>query len=124
MSRLTRVRFTIAAALVAGLITGCKREPTSTPASALFANDPFFIRGSVSEVGKPWGNLVTGEPGTSYKTDRAYFRITPETEFVRADGSAATVADVKVGTKITLWITGPIMESYPVQVAAQRILIE
>jgi hypothetical protein len=124
MSRLTRARVTIAVALVAAFVAGCKREPATTPASAMFGNEPFFIRGSVTEVGKPWGTLVTGEPGTSYKIDKAYFRVTPATQVVRADGSAATIADVKVGTKITLWIAGPIMESYPVQVSAQRILIE
>lgn len=125
MSRTRRIHVTIAAALVAtAFLGGCKREPTSSPAAALLASEPFFIRGAVSHVDHPWGIIVEGEPGTDYKTDKASFRIGPGTELIRADGTAGTAADIKVGTKITLWITGPIRESYPVQVDARRVLIE
>ena len=125
MSLTPRVRATLVVALLASAaLGGCRRDATSSPASGLFANEPFFIRGEVTDVGGPWGALVAGEPGTSYKVDQAFFRTSSETEFVRADGRAATAADVKVGATITLWITGPIMESHPVQVAAKRILIE
>jgi hypothetical protein len=41
-----------------------------------------------------------------------------------ANGSAATAADLVVGKKISLWITGIIMESYPVQVQATEIVVE
>ncbi len=125
MSQTRRIHVTIAAALAAiAFLGGCKREPTSSPAAALLAREPFFIRGSVSHIDHPWGIIVTGEPGTDYKTDKASFRIGPDTELIRADGTAGTAADIKVGTKITLWITGPIRESYPVQVDARRVLIE
>jgi hypothetical protein len=43
---------------------------------------------------------------------------------LRADGTAATAADLVVGRELTLWITGPIAESYPVQVQAQRIILK
>lgn len=128
MSQTRRFHATFVATLAAlGALTflgGCRREPTSSPAAALFAGEPFFIRGAVSHVDHPWGIIVAGEPGTDYKTDKAAFRVGPETEIIRADGSAATAADIKVGTKIALWIVGPIRESYPVQVDARRVLIE
>lgn len=125
MSQTRRIHVTIVAALAAtALLGGCKREPTSSPAAALLASEPFFIRGVVSNADHVWGIIVAGEPGTDYKTDKAAFRIGPETELIRADGRAANAADIKVGTKLTLWITGPIRESYPVQVDARRVLIE
>jgi len=125
MSQTRRIHVTMVAALAAtALLSGCKREPTSTPAAALFASEPFFIRGVVSHADHAWGIIVAGEPGTDYKTDKAAFRIGSGTELIRADGRAASAADIKVGTKITLWITGPIRESYPVQVDARRVLIE
>ena len=116
-------RAALASALIISAVTGCRRDDPTSPAAALFG-EPFFIRGPITQLGAPWGNLVTGEPGTNYQVDRAYFRTSAETEFRRADGSAATGADLRVGGKITLWITGPIMESYPVQVLASRIVIE
>ena len=117
------VRAALAGTLVICTFAGCRRDDTTSPAAALF-NEPFFIRGPITHLGAPWGNLVTGEPGTNYNIDRAYFRTSAETEFRRADGSAASAADLRVGGRITLWITGPIMESHPVQVSASRIVIE
>lgn len=123
MARHTRVRTLIAAALLLGGVAGCQHD-SLTPAELSALGDPFFIRGSITEVGAPWGNLVVGEPGTDYRIDRAFFRVSAETKVQRADGTAAGAADLRVGSKIRLWITGPIMESYPVQVYADRIVIE
>jgi len=123
MVRTAVVRAAMAAALVIGTVAGCTRDDTTSPAAGLF-DEPFFIRGRITQLGAPWGNLVAGEPGTNYQVDKAYFRTSAETEFRRADGSAGSAADLRVGRTITLWITGPIMESYPVQVSASRIVIE
>lgn len=122
MSRSAVVRAAMVAALVISAVAGCGRDDTTSPAAAF--DEPFFIRGRITQVGAPWGNLVTGEPGTSYQVDKAYFRTSDETELRHADGSAASAADLRVGRTITLWITGPIMESYPVQVSASRVVIE
>ena len=65
-----------------------------------------------------------GEPGTSNRVTEAFFRTTSATLIRHADGSAATAADLMVGKKISLWITGIIMESYPVQVQATEIVID
>jgi hypothetical protein len=123
MVRHARARALIAATFLLGALAGCQHD-SLTPAELAALSDPFFIRGSITEVGAPWGNLVVGEPGTDYRTDRAFFRISSETKIQRADGTSATAADIRVGRQIKLWITGPIMESYPVQVHADRILIE
>lgn len=123
MVRTAVVRAAMAAVLMIGAVAACARDDTTSPATAL-SDEAFFIRGRITELGAPWGNLVAGEPGTSYQVDKAYFRTSTETEFRRANGSAASAADLRVGSTIMLWITGPIMESYPVQVIASRIVIE
>ena len=123
MVRHARVRALFAATLLLTTLGACQHD-SLTPAELAALGGPFFIRGSITQVGAPWGNLVVGEPGTDYRTDRAYFRISAETKIQRADGTSASVADIRVGRQIKLWIIGPIMESYPVQVHADRIVIE
>ena len=123
MSRTAIVRAMTAAALVISAVAGCSRNDTTSPAAAVL-NEPFFIRGRITQVGAPWGNLVTGDSGTKNQVDKAYFRTTDDTEYRYADGSVASAADLRVGRTITLWITGPVMESYPVQVSASRVVIE
>jgi hypothetical protein len=123
MSRHVRASAVVGALLISAL-AGCRRESITDPRVAAFVSEPFFIRGAITQVGAPGGFLVEGEPGTSYRIDKAYFRVSAETQFLRSDGSAASAADLKVGRNITLWITGIIRESYPVQVDALRILVE
>jgi hypothetical protein len=106
-----------------GTLAACNRESTTGPKATL-TNAPFFIRGEITRAGQPWGTLVEGQPGTSYRITEAYFRTSTTTLIHRTSGAAATVDDLKVGTKITLWITGVIMESHPVQVQATEIIIE
>jgi hypothetical protein len=107
----------------AAVIAGCQRTGAGPDAAAL-VTEPFFIRGALTETQQPWGYRLRGEPGTGYHEKEAYFRIGPETMLLRADGTAATAADLVVGRELTLWITGPIAESYPVQVQAQRIILK
>ena len=121
-------RFVVVASLATALMSvaafsACKRDNTGPDAAAL-ANEPFFISGEITEAGRPWGYRIKGVPGTSYRIDEAYFRLDSNTILRRADGSTATAADLVVGSKISLWITGPIMESHPVQVFAQRIVFK
>ena len=109
--------------LVSAAVGGCQRT-SAEPEAAILVNEPFFIRGALTETRHPWGYRLRGEPGTGYHETEAYFRIGPETKLLKADGTAADAADLVVGREVTLWITGPIAESYPVQVHAQRIVLK
>jgi len=104
-------------------LASCERNSEPTGVAAL-TSEPYFIRGTITSANHPWGFLVEGEPGTSYRVTSAYFRVGPNTVYRHADGTAAVPADVQVGRRIQLWITGIIMESYPVQVEAQVVLID
>ena len=94
---------------------------SAEPDAAALASQPYFLKGAITEVGQPMGYRVRGEPGANSQEKEAYFRIGTETELRNADGSRATESDLVVGREITLWITGPIAESYPVQVRALRV---
>ena len=102
---------------------GCGSDSPSGPAATL-ATGPYFIRGEITQADQSWGTRVKGAPGTSYRVTEAYFRTGAETLIHRANGAAATAADLTVGTRISLWITGIVLESYPVQVEATEIVIE
>lgn len=122
MSRRVGLAAVTTALLASVALASCRRESTAPdPAAALSTR--YFIHGSIVEIAA-WGYRVNGTPGTDYKVDQAFFRTTPQTEIRRSDGSPATVADLAVGRTITLWITGIIMESYPVQVVARAIVID
>jgi hypothetical protein len=113
----------VVVALAATALAACQGT-SAEPSAAALANRPFFITGTITEVGQPGGYRIRGEPGTSYRVNEAYFRVDAETELRRADGTAATVADLVVGRNMTLWITGPIAESHPVQVRAKTIVLK
>lgn len=67
---------------------------------------------------------VTKESGTQY--DRASVNIPKDAKmFAMADGkkNKASLADLKSGQSLEVVITGPVMESYPVQVNATEVVI-
>lgn len=103
-------------------LAGCEDATAPQPAAAL--GEPFFIRGSIAETGKPWGTLVRGEGSPRYPVTSAYFTVGPSTLIQRANGSAASAAELTVGQRITVWSTGVVMESLPVQISARLIVIE
>ena len=105
------------------VLAGCRREREPTAVADL-TSEPFFIRGHIKAANHPWGFLVEGEPGTNYRVTSAVFTVGPSTVFRRADGGAASAADLQVGREIRLWITGVIMESFPVQVRAEIVVID
>jgi hypothetical protein len=89
------------------------------------------IRGAVIAVddykqgeGRIFLMEVTKENGTQY--DRASVSIPKDAKmFAMADGkkNKASLADLKSGQSLEVVITGPVMESYPVQVNATEVVI-
>ena len=84
-------RILVTARVVVGLaataLAACQGT-SAEPSAAALANAPFFITGTITEVGQPGGYRIRGEPGTSYRVNEAYFRVDAETELRRADGTA------------------------------------
>jgi hypothetical protein len=99
---------------------GCRESPVAPPVP----REPAFLSGRITQVGQPWGYLVEGTPGTSYQVDKAYFTVGGTATLVRRDGRPASAAELSVGRTVSLWITGVILESYPVQVEARAVVLE
>jgi hypothetical protein len=123
MRQLTLVVRCVTALIVPAMLLGCRRD-TNAPDAVALTNEPFFITGSITQTGHPWGYLVRGEPGTSYRVNEVFFTVNANTVIRRADGGPATPADLTVGRAISLWITGAIAESLPPQVGARLIVLK
>ena len=47
-----------------------------------------------------------------------------ETRILRRSGAEARPEDIRQGSRVTVWFTGPVMESYPVQAKGGVVVIE
>ena len=116
---IVRVAFVFAAPLVAA----CSNRSTD-PVAAAIADGDYYIRGTITEAGHPWGYLVKAVPGGAKTEPSAVFTLASDVVIRRLDGSAASKADLQVGRTVSVWITGIVMESSPVQVSAKSIVID
>ena len=123
--RRLRIVSQLVPALTLLAFTACANttDPARVPGNPLTA-EPYFLTGTITQVGDSWGYRMKGEPGTSYRVNEAYFTLAPNARILRADGTAATETELTVGRSITLWITGAIAESLPVQVGARLIVLK
>jgi hypothetical protein len=55
---------------------------------------------------------------------KAVLRVTESTRILHRSGAAVSLSDFRVGKRVRAWVTGPIMESYPVQATASAVVIE
>lgn len=90
--------------------------------------EPAGINGTVESLvpgdGRPMQLLVTG--GTQQAgsvSDKAQVGINPATQFFGADGKPGNPAKIVVGTRVKVWFTGAVAESYPVQGTARVVQV-
>ena len=95
--------------LLATMLAACAR--IAAPAA-----DP-DLRGAITNVQKG-AVLVEGE------TNKAHVRITGDTIIESADGAPLAADALTVGTRVAVWFTGPVAESYPLQATGARIRVE
>ena len=125
-STLAKAALVLAATLALALLSACSNDGDAAPG----ANDP-DIRGVITSISDGTGDVIgsvriegTIDEDTSY--DKAVVRVEGDTLLFRQVGSAMmeiTFADLTVGQTVEAWFTGPIAESYPVQVKASQIVI-
>jgi len=116
----------LGAALAIALLAGCTNDGDAAPAT--IGPD---IRGAITSISDGSGDVIGSvriegviEEATSY--DKAVVRVESDTRIYRQVGNAmmeATFADLAVGQTVVAWFTGPVAESYPVQVKAAQIVI-
>lgn len=91
-------------------------------------NDKIAIRGIIiliHEENEKGNILVEGNIEEDTEFDKASIYITKRTKIIKEEANERLkLSDIKAGDKVEVIITGPIRESYPVQVDAKIIRIK
>lgn len=123
---MNRYRYSVLFYLLLAVFAACSSRSADEAAPA---TDP-DIRGVLTKVNvavEPRTVLVEEKPEESSGSPKASVRLTPETRILkRAAGEVGPAApeDLAVGQTVSVWFSGPVMESYPVQAAAATLVIE
>jgi hypothetical protein len=67
---------------------------------------------------------IEENPHDATGSNKASLRIEPRTVIRRRTGEPAAAGDLVIGTRVSAWYEGPVMESYPLQALARVIVIE
>ena len=92
-------------------------------AEDLVATEAPSIQGTVTRRSQD-RILVEEEPLDSSGSAKASVRLTGNTSVLRSSGNPAARSDLAVGQKVSVWYSGPVMESYPVQATAAAVRID
>jgi hypothetical protein len=111
-------------------------RPADAPATSglvVIPKTPPSIRGVITSAAPDGGSTLDGvrgsvrvesghpEPG-SY--DKAVVAWDSATRIARRDGTPAAADELARGVTVSVWFTGPVRESYPVQAVAGLIVVE
>lgn len=113
-------------------LTGCTDPPgdASTPAGPDADALEAVLRESPSIRGELTGRLGSGrilveeDPDEIRAYAKAWVDLERATRVFRADGTRASTDDLTSGLRVSVWFTGPVRESYPVQAVGDVVLIE
>jgi hypothetical protein len=82
-----------------------------------------FLRGVVTAIDGA-DVRIEENPADQAGSPKAVLRLTPETDIFWRSGDQANPSDLRLGTRVSAWTRGPVMESYPVQGTAGTLMIE
>lgn len=120
----------LAACLAAPGCSGAPGEPDGPGLSASVPAESPSIIGDIKQVEQGSGTtrmLVEQIPTRSAGEPIAWITVTGRTRVLaRADGHTSTASrgELVLGTRVQVWFTGPVAESFPVQATAGTVLIE
>jgi hypothetical protein len=103
------------------LLVACSRPEPEGPAA--LPSQPPYLHGAITAMDDA-GIRVEADPGAASGSDKAMLRLTPGTRILWRTGEVADRGDLRLGTVVSAWVTGPVAESYPVQATAATIVIE
>jgi len=118
------------ACLAAAGCSGAPGDPDGPGLSASVPDESASIIGDIKQVEAGSGRvrmLVEQIPTRSAGEPVAWVTVTGRTRVLaRADGrtTGAASSELTVGTRVQVWFTGPVAESFPVQATAGTVLIE
>jgi hypothetical protein len=113
-----RIKLSAAALVLIGLLATSACIVAPPPGAA--RSEP-AIRGQITRL-MDREILVEENPDESAGSAKASLRVTNETQILDADGRPTGKA-LRVGQEVSVWFTGPVMESYPVRGTASKIVI-
>jgi hypothetical protein len=102
---------------------GSRSQPSDRDAGDLVATQAPSIQGTLTRVSQD-RILVEEEPLDSSGSAKASVRLSKSTSVLRNSGSPASRDDLAVGQKVSVWYSGPVAESYPVQANAAAVRID
>jgi hypothetical protein len=104
--------------LLGAILAGCGGASASLP-----SGEP-YLTGQILEV-KESRFLAAEEPGKT-GTNMCWFDVNEKSRILMMkDGRVvpASFADLQVDSKVKVWVSGPIRESYPCQAGADTVLL-
>ncbi|HEX2206571.1 MAG TPA: DUF3221 domain-containing protein [Longimicrobium sp.] len=120
----------LAACLAAPACSSAAGEPDGPGLSASVPAETASIIGDIKQVERTHGRLrilVEQIPTRSAGEPIAWITVNGGTSVVRRAGGSilrGSSAQLAVGTRVWVWFTGPVAESFPVQATAGTILVE
>lgn len=107
--------------LATGACATASNEPAGRP-----PDEPPYIEGTITSVSQTGQGTVVmvEEPGGN--GNKAAVTIGPDTVVVQEFGGGYEPAGLDLlgqGRRVAVWTTGPVMESFPVQLTASTIVI-
>jgi hypothetical protein len=128
--RLRTAAQSVLAALLLAAPAACGRSAVdpleALPARLALRSDLPLVRGAIVETettDRGFRVLVRGAPASPPRVDVAWVTV-GDALLVWPDGRDAARGDLRVGRRVIVWVTGPVLESYPVQATASAILLE
>lgn len=112
--------YVLAAAIVtAGVVLffGKTEEPQAVMTGIITQVTP-----SATEVYS--GTILVEDREKKSAYDKASVSITSQTELLSDDGEPLSFGDLSEGQQVKIYYSGPVMESYPVQFAADRVVVQ
>jgi hypothetical protein len=82
------------------------------------------IRGVITAIDSIGRLRIEENPSEDFGSAKAVVRITADTRVLSQSGGATTTDALSVGMRVLVWYHGPVAESYPVQAAANVVVIE
>jgi hypothetical protein len=79
---------------------------------------------AIGRVAEGWTVRVEERPQDVSGSAKGAFRVGERTDVRRAAGGRARPEELREGQRVRVWVTGPVMESYPVQATALAVVIE
>jgi hypothetical protein len=99
----------------------CVSEVPTDPNAAVSSNDPPVCTPNPSHYGSL---MVRGRVAGQDAPSEASVGVAKSVAIVDRAGKPVAWADITTGSRVSVWITGEVMESYPVQVRATRLVVE